>query len=189
MQKKTDIHELDIPKDDVECWNRYTKFHWVYDLSRLFEAQSLKWSPFKTEEFFVKRKTYDIISANSQTDSYIYTKDIDGDLTISEVYLIKGELKYMRHINSTTLEELPLNGQIELRLNAFSTLYFQKFTGVITIETIGIDIVRIRLRPYVDIMEEKNHEVIKLLRRIYKKSETSIINGLTDQVHQESLAS
>ena len=54
MQKKTDIQEFDIPKDDIECWDRYPRHRWVYDLSRLLDSQHISWSPFITNELKFK---------------------------------------------------------------------------------------------------------------------------------------
>jgi hypothetical protein len=83
----------------------------------------------------------------------------------------------MRHIDTLTGRELEsIFGEVELRLNAFTTLYFQKFTGVITTETFGNEIFRIKLKPYSDPEQERNQEVIKLLRRIYKKSDTIVVS-------------
>jgi hypothetical protein len=67
-------------------------------------------------------------------------------------------------------------------------LYFQKFTGVITAETYANEIFRIRLRPLIDIANETNQEVIKLIKRIYKRTDITL-SGLTDRVLHETLAS
>ena len=168
MKHKTDIQELNIPKDDIECWLRYPKYHWVYDLSRLLDTQNIEWSPFEINSLSDKQIN-NILQTNP---GYIYIDKPQGRYTITEVFISKGEIKYMRHIDTLTGRELPsLFGEIELMLNAFVTLHFQKFTGVITTEMISTEIYRIYLKPYLDINLETNQEVIKLMKRIYKKND------------------
>ena len=50
MNRKTDTQELDIPKDDIECWTRYPKYRWVYELSRLLDSQHIRWSLFEIDD-------------------------------------------------------------------------------------------------------------------------------------------
>jgi hypothetical protein len=191
MHKKTDTNDLDIPKDDIDCWERYSKHRWVYDLSRLLDAQNIKWSPFEVDglpdrELNIKLETNRTVI---RQPGFIYIKKPEGRHTFTEMYLIKGEIKLMRHVDPDTGRELEsLFGEVELRLNAFATLYFQKFTGVITAETYANEIFRIRLSTFVDTSRETNLEVIKLVKRIYKKNEV-IVHGLTDRALQETLAS
>jgi hypothetical protein len=191
MHKKTDTIELDFPKDDIDCWEKYTKHRWVYDLSRLLDAQSIKWSPYEIDGLsdkelnIVLQTTKDVASE----PGFIYTKKPSGRHLYTEVYITKGEIKLMRHIDSKTGTELPnIIGELELRINAFVTLYFQKFTGVISLETFATEIFRVRLRPYTSPVTETNVEIIKLLKRIYKKTDITI-NGPSDQVLHETLAS
>ena len=193
MHKKIDITELDIPHDDIEAWERYPKHNWVYDLSRLLDAQNIKWSPFRTE-------TLDYMEANMQLEArdpfehktetgFIFVKQPEGRHVITEVYITKGEIKLMRHLDRWTKEEIQGEvGEIELRLNAFSTLYFQKFSGVITAISIGSDLFSIRLRPYSESALSTNAEAVKLTKRIYKKHDIHIIGAL-HQVYHESFAS
>ncbi len=189
MHRKTDIQDLDIPHDDIECWDRYPKHHWVYDLSRLLDAQNIKWSPFNVKGLSTELNM-DLMSISTldKQPGLIYITKPSGYHTITEIYITKGEIKYMRHIDDSGLELQSLHGEVELRLNAFVTLHFQKFTGVISAETFGNEIFKIKLRPYVDISKECNQEVIKLIKRIYKKTDITL-NGLTDRIHQETLAS
>lgn len=191
MHRKTDNFDFDIPIDDIECWERYPKHRWVYERSRLFDAQNIKWSPYDVE--FLPDRELNIEMQTSRTiirqPGYIYTKKAAGQKMFTELYIIKGEIKLMRHINHKTGEELPaLIGEVELRLNAFVTLYFQKFTGVVGVETYTNEIYRIQLRPHVDISNETNQEVVKLAKRIYKKSDATVI-GLTDRAIHEALTS
>jgi hypothetical protein len=191
MQKKTDTSELDIPKDDVDCWERYPKHRWVYDLSRLLDAQHISWSPYEVSMYPYRELNMRLESELPiiRQPGFIYTKTPEGDHLTSEVYIAKGEIKLIRHLDSKTGKELPnLVGEVELRLNAFVTLHFAKFTGVITCETHGHDIYRIQLRAYSDLSLTTDSEIIKLTKRIYKRTETTL-NGLTDRILHESLAS
>ena len=80
-------------------------------------------------------------------------------------------------------------GDVELRISAFISIHFQKFTGVISVETIGTDIYSIRLRPLPELALVANTEVSKLIKRIYKKNDVIHINGLTDHHLHETIAS
>jgi len=190
MQKKTDINELDIPVDDVECWERYPKHHWVYDLSRLLDAQNIRWSPYEVEGFEREvNMTLNTDRALIRQPGFIYMKKPEGRKLYTEVYIAKGEIKHMRHIDPETGKELAqLIGEVELRLSAFVTLYFVRFTGVITAETYSNEIHRIQLRPQSDLSQEENANIVKLAKRIYKKTEITL-SGLTDRALHNELAS
>jgi len=191
MQKKHDTYEFDVPIDDIECWEKYPKHRWVYDLSRLLDAQNIKWSPYRTDSLQYKKANIDLVTARPivQDSGFIYTKKPEGQHLYSEIYIAKGEAKLIRHIDPEIGQELTsLIGEIELRLNAFVTLHFAKFTGVIQIETYSNDIFGIRLRPYSDLALTTNIEIIKLTKRIYKRTDQTV-SGLTDQVLHETLAS
>jgi hypothetical protein len=191
MYRKTDIQDFSIPKDDIECWDRYPKYRWMYDLSRLLDAQNIKWSPYESEILNDRELTLslDSIKPLVRQPGYIYMKKSTGTHLITELYIIKGEIKLMRHIDPETSKELEsLVGETELRLNAFSTLYFQKFTGVVTAETYSNEIYGIKLRPYTGVVSDTNQEVAKLIKRIYKKTDLTL-HGLTDRSLHETLAS
>jgi hypothetical protein len=191
MHKKTDTGELDIPRDDIDCWERYPKHHWVYDLSRLFDAQHIGWSPYEVSMYPFRTLNMRLFTNQAivRQPGFIYIKPPEGDHLISEVFIAKGEIKLIRHIDQKTGKELPsLVGEVELRLNAFVTLHFAKFTGVITCETYGHDIHGIQLRAHSDLSLTTDSEIIKLTKRIYKRTDTTL-NGLTDRILHESLAS
>jgi hypothetical protein len=190
VNKKLETQEFNIPNDDIECWERYPKHRWVYDLSRLLDAQNIKWSPFATDSLTVKESNMRLVSNKSviSDTGYIYVQRANTDYIITELYIVKGEIKLIRYVDPATGANLSsLHGNTELRLNAFVSLYFQKFTGVFTAKMISDEIYGAFLRPYLGITYESNQDIIKLVRRIYKKSSITV-NGLTDQVHQELLA-
>jgi len=182
MQKKIDIYDLDIPNDDFECWEKYPKHHWVYELSRLLDAQNIKWSPFKTSQYNHEENNLYLESKDNYISQpgIIFIKNIEGIGVISEVYIIKGEIKHIRQFDNINFNEFEnLIGEIELRINAFVTLHFRKFTGVISVDTYANEIFRIRLRPFNNPELESNIDIVKLLRRIYKKAESNLINTNT----------
>lgn len=177
MHKKIDLLDLDIPVDDIECWRRYPKYRWMYDLSRLLDTQNIKWSPFKTAELQDREANLALYSCEDikYETSYIYINKPEGDITISEIYAAKGEIKLLKHIDKQTSSELQeFTGNIELRINAFMTMHFQKFTGVITLESIGNTILSIRLRPCLGLGINTSPDIIRLLKKIYKKIDITI---------------
>lgn len=167
------MQELDIPVDDIECWERYPKHNWVYDMSRLLDSQNIKWSPYNTPIFTEKKLNINLESEKDVTQfpGYIYTEKTFGDDMTTEVYITKGEIKLIRHIRPA---DIPLVGEIELRINAFISLHLTKFTGVITVDTQSHEIYRISLRPHTNSVHETNQEVVRLLKRIYKRIDVSV---------------
>jgi hypothetical protein len=192
MQKKSYIQDFNVPKDDIECWDRYPKHRWVYDLSRLLDAQNIKWSPFRTNALPHKVNNMRLVSLDADItieSAFIFIDKQTGLNIITEVYISKGEIKLLKHFDKETQEEIDIFiGNVELRINAFISMHFQKFNGIITIESLGNCIMGISLRPYADISTDINSETYKLTKKIYKKTEV-IINGLSDQVIRETIAS
>lgn len=192
MHKKIEISDLDIPKDDVECWEQYPKHRWVYDLSRLLDAQNIKWSPYATSN--LKDSAANMFLETDKDIAYapawIFISNPVGKQIISEVYIVKGEIRYIRYLDKFTKKLITENvGDVELRISAFVTIHFQKFTGVITTETIGNEIYSIRLKPSSEFALEANSETTKLIKRIYKKNDVIQLSGLTDHTLHVSIAS
>ena len=192
MQKKIEIQDLDIPRDDIECWDRYPKHRWVYDMSRLLDAQNIKWSPFSSDALpMMVANMY--LKSNlglPYTSAYIYIEQPAGKHVLSEVYITKGEIKYLRHADNYTKKIITDDlGDVELRISAFVSIHFQKFTGVISIESIGNDIYSIILRPVPELALVANTDIAKLIKRIYKKTDLIHVTGLTDQSLREAIAS
>ncbi len=191
MHRKTDTFDLDYPKDDIECWERYPKHRWVYELSRLLDAQNIRWSPYEVNSLPDRELNIELVSKSTaiRQPGYVYLRKPAGNHVITEVHIIKGEVKNMRHFDPATNDEhADLIGEIELRISAFVTLHFQKFTGVVSIDTYSNEILRMRLRPHVEPTHEANLDVLKLVKRIYKRTEITVI-GPADQALHETLAS
>jgi hypothetical protein len=186
MHKKLDTQELDIPMDDIECWERYPKHRWVYDLSRLLDAQSIGWSPFETSTLksIVKNMHFDSLNNTVYSTSYIFINEPQGMRIVSEVYIIRGEIKLIRYIDKQTQTEIQdSTGNIELRINAFVSMHFQKFTGIITIDLVGNDMMSVRLRPYSELDINANIDIIRLTKKIYKRKDvTSYASNSSDSV-------
>lgn len=189
MQKRTYIHDLDVPKDDIDCWERYPKHRWVYETSRLLDAQHIKWSPFKTEELQDKISNLQLETTVDYDMGSIYVSKPQCKEIIAEAYIVKGEIRALRYVDPVTTEEIQDNlGDVELRVNAIVSMHFQRFTGVISANILGQDMYSAILRPYSLYALENNIEISKLLKRIYKKTNVDVI-GLADQALHETLAS
>lgn len=176
MQKKIDTQDLDIPVDDIECWNRYPKYNWVYDLSRLLDAQHIKWSPFAKEDMQTLAANMFLESSNNvpYVPAYIYLVPPVGKQLIVEAYLVKGEVKHMRFADKDTKNIITEStGNAELRISAFIAIHFQKFTGVISAEIIGSNIYSIKLKPHPELALTAPI-ILKVIRRIYKKNDNLI---------------
>ena len=192
MHKKIEINELDIPRDDIDCWERYPKHRWVYDVSRVLDSQNIKWSPFKTNELenIIANMYLESADSVAYAPGWIYISNPFGKQILSEVYIIKGEIKHIRYTDNITKAQLTDNvGDVELRISAFVTMHFQKFTGVISVETIGSDIYSIRLKAISDLSLTIDANIAKLVKRIYKKNDLVHISGLSDHTLHESYAS
>ena len=190
MQKKIETQDLDIPQDDLDCWDRYPTHRWVYDISRLLDAQNIKWSPFNSLPMMIANMYFETEKEVAYVPAYIYINEPIGKQHITEVYITKGEIKHMRYICKSTKKEVTEDvGDIELRISAFISIHFQKFTGVISVETIGSDIYAIRLRPTPELALVANADIAKLIKRIYKKNDLVHITGLTDHLLHETIAS
>ena len=192
MHKKLEIQDLDIPKDDIECWDRYPKHRWVYDMSRLLDAQNVKWSPFISKELSDMKANMYLYSKDriAYMPGWIYIKNPTGKQIISEVFIVKGEIRHISYLDKLSREFITESvGDIELRISAFISMHFQKFTGIISAETIGNDIYSICLRPLSELALKANTITVKLVKRIYKKNDVVQVSGLTDHTLHVSIAS
>jgi hypothetical protein len=191
MNKKIDTTDLDVPVDDIDCWTRYPKHRWVYDFGRLLDSQSIPWSPFPDSAYDYEQANITLIKSDGTkiSNGSVWTRKPQGSSVISEIYLAKGEIKKIRHIDSDSRKVLEnAIGEIELKINAFVSIYFGKFTGVLSITTIGNSIFQASLRPLSYSSSSIPADLTKVVSRIYKK-QVLILNGLTDRDLQESLTS
>jgi hypothetical protein len=184
MNKKLEIAQLDIPLSDTECWLKYHRHRWVYDMSRLLDAQKISWSPWCHGPYQHRVSASQLDHSTAAEDSgYIYLDHAISHTETTDVAIVRGEIKNIIHENTDS----SVQGDIELKLTAFVILYFQKFTGVISFVTQDTNIYRIHLRPMVCLSSD-NSDIAKLLKRIYKKNDITISGAAHQELH-ESLAS
>lgn len=190
--KRFASNELDIPHDDFDCWERYPRYRWVYDVSRLLDAQHIKWTPFQGTELSYKipAMNFELSNPVEYKSADIYIDKPTGIHIISEVCIIKGEIKSIRYFEKNSLSPITSEtGNLELRINAFVSMHFQKFTGIITITTIGNDIYAISLKQLSELALIGNAEITRLTKKIYKKTVICQVTGLSDHTLHESTAS
>lgn len=195
MTKKHERLSLDIPVDDIECWEKYPKYRWVYELTRLLDSQGISWSPYETNlhQYRALNIYLQSNSLNPRFPGFIFVQSPEENPVLAEVYVIKGEIKHVRYPElDATIHYPDISGKTELKVNAFTSIHLSKFTGVFVAEIVNDVIYRVRLRPHRDL--SNNSEIRKLLSRIYKKS--SIISSVSqlssdpsDRVLRESVAS
>ena len=131
---------------------------------------NIEWSPYENtslphRELNIKLDTdLPII----RQPGFIYTKTPKGQYLLIEIFIVKGEIKFIRYFDLSIKTEIKeFIGDIELKLNGFVKIHFTKFTGVISVETHGTDIFRIQLKPSSEFPLNGNFEEIsKLLKRI-----------------------
>lgn len=161
MDKELELYNM--PKSDYECWDKYPRYNWVYNTSRLLDAQHVKWSPFKTDDL------PDHIPAFSfHSDSHLYYKDPKEPLIHSEAIIYTGTVKWLAHHKDAGLQE-ELVGEVDLRINAFATCYLPRFSGIVTFTTSSNIIYDLKLRPSYDLLPYYPDKSIKLIKKIFKK--------------------
>lgn len=190
MNKKFERLELDIPLDDIDCWNRYPKHRWVYDMSRLLDSQNIKWSPFECEDLPDRELNMELLTNNTviKQPGFIYVDLPKTHALFSEIYIIRGEIKHLKHVDAHAWSDMQSpSGALDIRLNAFVSIHFAKFTGVLSTKSYGTNIYMCKLRPWNTSTDSTTE---KLIARIYRKqNNVSSSNGLSDRVLQEIVAS
>ena len=164
--------ELNIPTDDIDCWAKYPKHQWVYNLSYLLDAQNIKWSPFESSSA-CKTSSFNFYTSKdiSIAESYIYTEIFSKSRYIAEAYILRGEIKLIRYFNKNGSELLETQtGNLDLRVNAFASMHFKKYSGVISLEFADNIIISVKLRSQSELGITANDTTIKLNKRIYKNS-------------------
>ena len=164
---------VDIPLNDEVAYKLYPKYNWVYSTSRLLDFQHIEWSPFVMGD--LTHKLYEFpfnIGPASQTGC-IYISEPEGDKLTTDVAIMKGQIKWAKHhiINEDGDKELldELRGGLELRISALATMHFQKFAGVISVDTIGSVIVAVRLCMTADVVDQYEDDWLKRVLRIYNR--------------------
>jgi hypothetical protein len=106
----------------------------------------------------------------------IFVKPMYGDALTTVVAVLKGEIKWAAHhiddesSSPTKKVVLPdLRGDVELRISALTTLHFRKFAGVITVDSIGHDIIGVKLRMTPEVVSQYPEDWLKRVVRIYSR--------------------
>jgi len=166
----TDIQEIlkeKSPEANKDAWTLYTKYNRVQQTSVLFDFQHVEWSPFEDSNYTLKHTAFNIEDYVGD----IYTAELTGDSLSTAVAVNKGDIKWIMHYNEKTL--IPLNdirGSLELRIGAFVTTAFKKFSGIVTFKSIGDDIVAIDLKVDDKFIESLDDEELnKNIKRLYNR--------------------
>ena len=148
---------IDIPLDDRTAFKLYPKYNWVYSTSRLLDMQNIEWSPFPMKNLEYPLREFGLV-ADDETCGTIYTRQLEGDDITTDVAIMKGEIKWARHhkIDKNGSKQIldELRGNIELRISALTTLHFQKFAGIISVDTVGHDMIAVRLCMTTDVVNQ-----------------------------------
>ena len=162
---------VDIPLNDEVAYELYPKYNWVYSTSRLLDFQSIKWSPFAMGSLTYPLQEFTVASGDSRS-GVIYTSELHGEALTTDVAVMKGDIKWAAHHHIEDGKKVlveNLRGDIELRISAMATMHFQKFAGVISVDTIGPTIIAVRLRMSTDVVDQYPEDWIKRVLRIYNR--------------------
>ena len=155
------------PMANKDAWNTYTKYNRVQQTSVLFDFQQVDWSPFMDDKHTCKHTAFNIEDYVGD----IYTVNLTGDHLTSAVAINKGEIKWIKHYTAETLvPEEEIRGSLELRIGAFVTTAFKKFSGLVSFKSIGEDVVAVDLKvdnKFINSLEDE--ELIKNIKRLYNR--------------------
>lgn len=178
-----DIHKTyKIPTTDASAWDQYSTFNWVYDTQRLLGAQHIKWSPFFGHRFnqsipihhfdseVVLIEDVPYLSPGERRPGHIFIAAPEVEKhRFTETVIVKGEIKMALQTENNETPTSNIIGEAELRVYAFVTMYFKKFTGCASFETYGNEIYVAKLRPTRTILPIYEADVPKLLKRHLKR--------------------
>ena len=162
---------VDIPLNDEVAYQLYPKYNWIYSTSRLLDFQNIKWAPFYFGDINYELPEF-AMNPGPAGRGAIYTKELHGDRLTTDVVIMKGLIKWAAHHkiedgNKVLVDDL--RGDIELRISAMATMHFQKFAGVISVDTIGPTIIAVRLCMTADVVDQYPEDWIKRVLRIYNR--------------------
>ncbi len=164
----------DFPQTDKDCWEKYPHLNWVYNTPRLLDSQHVSWAPFLTEAFThgLEIFMYDkkLKFSGEDLPHLIYVAPPAGEQITTDVIIQKGEIRWLGHIEPPDTISENITGEVDLCINAFVTLYFKKFTGIISVDTIGHYIYAVSLHPTWSMGSFYSEEAQKILKKIFKKT-------------------
>lgn len=160
---------VDIPLNDEVAYRLYPKYNWVYSTSRLLDFQHIEWAPFEIGDLTHALPEFPFNKATLSAN--IYTKNLDGEMLTTDVAIMKGEIKWAAHHITNHGKKVidRLRGDVELRISALATMHFQKFAGVISVDTIGNVIIAVRLCMTAEVVDQYPDDWLKHVLRIYNR--------------------
>lgn len=184
----------DIPLDDQSAWDMYPKYRWVYSTSRLLDLQNVQWSiyygtPF-TSGLYEFQGVNDIVLSHKNDPTpvtragmvFVDGSKVTGDALITDAVILKGELKWLAHhtenlqdeddkicIGKKVLDEI--NGGVELRIAAFAKMALPKFTGVVSVDTVGTTIVGVRLHMTPEVISQYPDNWMQNVVKLYNRKQ------------------
>jgi len=175
----------DIPLTDEAAWRMYPKYSWVYSTSRLLDLQNIKWQPFYSSEYSSSLTEFNIGDDSTECSitgegcvssaGEIFVVPIQGRHLTTNVVLLKGEVKWLSHhttggdLQKHVLDDV--DGGLELRISAVAKMALAKFTGVITVHSIGGVVVGIRLRMTSDVIDQYPKDWLKNVVKLYNRKQ------------------
>jgi hypothetical protein len=163
--------EYDFPRIDREAYTRYPKLNWVYDLTRVLDAQNIQWLPFLQEPFYHSEPQF--LNTITEVSTDVYLEENTGQVKFTQAIVQRGEVKWLAHWDHFSEQfEDEVVGAVDLRISAFVTMYMQKHSGCVTFESVGSDIRRVWLKPFQPALAQFPPEAEKLFKKVYKKLPT-----------------
>lgn len=170
------LSKYNVPATDTECWNKYPKYRWLFETSKLFEAQNKKWSFVKDSKFncVYQTSSFDrpftsmfLKYSSTATLGELYVQDADNTDTMhTDVVIRKGEITWFKHHKYNSFID-EINAEVELRISAFIIMNFAKWNGVLSIKTISNEIYAVKCMPS-NMLTQYPEKVIEQLKKIYK---------------------
>lgn len=178
----------DIPLTDEAAWETYSKYRWVCSTSRLLDLQGVPWSIFYGAEFssplvefsWAKQASPSIVAYPGMI--FVNPNYLQGDSLTTDVAILKGEVKWLAHhtdkqetleneihIGKKVLDKI--HGEVELRIAAFVKMALPKFTGVISVDTIGSVIIAVRLHMTPDVVNQYPEDWLKKAIKLYNRKQ------------------
>lgn len=184
---KTVDTTVDIPLTDEHAWKMYPKYNWVYSTSKLLDMQNIEWSPFYKStlgwslpeltvwENDIPIQPKEVTSRSTNMEpGRIFLAPIAGERLTTDIAILKGEVKWAAHhmyveADNSRAVLTELRGDVELRISALVTLHFKKFAGVISVDTIGHDIIAARLHLTSEVVSKYPEDWLTRVVRIYNR--------------------
>ena len=165
----TQITLDNLPKTNSEVWTLYPQYSAAQQTSMVFDFQTISWTPFKTKVHTQEHPAFNV----EGYPGFIYTKPMSDEHLTTYVAINKGNIKWMGHCAYGTVDiEEEIRGSLELRIGAFVTTVYKKFSGIISFESYGDSVVAINLTVNKEFLESvQDEELLKNIKRLYTRRE------------------